>query len=722
MYKNKTFCKLTLLAGLLCLAFLLPARVHAQGEFVKAAENESLALYYNPATLAIQVENKATGFVYSSMGQTPPGEGEMNNTWQGMMDSGVSIDIRQSNGSTKTWAISNQEVQLSTRTMENGFESDIAFPEGISLTLRVELTEQGLTVSVPEDSVRESGGDTTLQAIYLYPFLGATHGTENQGYLFVPDGSGALIHTSRQTLSTEPYEKQIYGSDISMGTFKGRTEASFLKEAERIYVPVFGSVMDEEKDGVAVIVHEGAEYCRIVAYASGIRTPYNFIMPKFLIRETYQMKVSQSGSSMTANQPRPNRYDIELRYSFLSGEEADYVGIAKVYQQYLRKEGVLTGTEETGDGVPMKLEFLLSEQREELLWSATVPMTTEKQAETVVQELYDQGIRNLDVVLRGYGKNGATGAAPTKLSFAGKVGSKGDWKDFLRKFGALGLDVSLYADFSRGYEGIGGYGNAQRAQAIDQTLLQTYDYAPFTWLSPTFAVKELEKFAKEAAGLDFAGVAADVFGSSLYANWNKKDPLTRKEARELYQGADTGEMKLSLYAPSAFLFGRADAIYDMPASSSDYYIFTETVPFLQIVLKGYLPYYSGAWNFQADVGQELLRCVDYGMYPNWYVTWEDPIELINTPSSWLYSSQYEVWKDSILSRYQRLNEALEGVVGCQILDRTVLAKDVVRVDYSNGTSIYVNYGTAAWEGSGSGQGESVSVDGESFLVMKGGAS
>ena len=45
-----------------------------------------------------------------------------------------------------------------------------------------------------------------------------------------------------------------------------------------------------------------------------------------------------------------------------------------------------------------------------------------------------------------------------------------------------GIDVSLYSDFSRGYEGKGGYGNSQEAQAINRTMLRNYDNGIYNWL------------------------------------------------------------------------------------------------------------------------------------------------------------------------------------------------------------------------------------------------
>ena len=58
---------------------------------------------------------------------------------------------------------------------------------------------------------------------------------------------------------------------------------------------------------------------------------------------------------------------------------------------------------------------------------------------------------------------------------------------------------------------------------------------------------------------------------------------------------------------------------------------------------------------------------------------------------------------------------LSQVSGACILDRVVLEKDVVRVDYDNGISIYVNYRQTDWTGDG------VTVGGESFLISAAGA-
>lgn len=65
----------------------------ARGNYVLAAENDRLALYYHPDSLAILVRDKATGNEYDSVGPDAQ-EGDLNATWTGMKESGVSVECR----------------------------------------------------------------------------------------------------------------------------------------------------------------------------------------------------------------------------------------------------------------------------------------------------------------------------------------------------------------------------------------------------------------------------------------------------------------------------------------------------------------------------------------------------------------------------------------------------------------------------------------------------
>ncbi len=679
----------------------------------KAAENDNFTLYYNPATLAIQVVEKATGYVHSSIVEEGEKIDGMNDTWRGMMQSGVTLELRDEKGNAKTWPLTTKEATVEVEITQAGFKAEVVWPEGVGVTVEVTLTEDGIDVSVPEEGTWETeDSEYTLLSIYLFPFLDANRGHSQNGYIFVPDGCGALIRTSVETLSSEPYTKQIYGSDIGLGKFNGSEEQGMLLPSKNIYIPVYGMIQNIDKSGHTAIIKGGDEYASIVAYVSGITTDFNFVTAKYLVREIYQMKTSQSGSSVPRVQKERNHFDIEVSYIFLSGEDANYIGIANTYRDYLLEQSALRLAEGVGTDIPLKLEFIVSEQKEALIGTTTVAMTTASEVDEILTDLMAEGITNIQVVLRGVGKEGASGVAPTVFNFNRKTGTKKEWTALIDKYAEMGVDVAFYCDFTRGYDGADGYSNRDRAQSINKILLTTYDNGLFTYLSPRFTTDALTDFAASVKSIGVNSLAVDCLGNSLYSNWNNKDMITRGEAKVLFESLELEDTDLSVYTPNAYLFSLTDAIYDMPTSSSNYYIFTDTVPFLQILLKGYIPMYGTGFNFHANAEADLLKCMEYGIYPSYYLTREENIELLNTDSSWLYTSEYVLWKDSITSEYARLNEALSKVEGATITDRVVLATDVVRMDYSNGVSLVINHGDVAYS-----EGE-INVEANSYLLIE----
>lgn len=690
-----------------------PFSENLANEMTQVAENDNFVLYYNPASLAVQVVEKATGYVHSSIVEDGEEVEGMNDTWRGMMQSGITLELRDAKGNTKTWPLTTKDAEVEVKEQENGFIARVVWPEGIGVTMEVVLTETGINVSIPENGTwEEEKSKYTLQSIYVFPFMDANRGFTQNGYMFVPDGCGALIRTSMETISGEPYEKQIYGTDIGLGNFNSKMETGMLSDPEGIYVPVYGIIQNINESGVVAIIESGDEYANIVAYASGITTEFNFVTAKYLVRQIYQMKVSQDGASIPKIQEERNHFDIKVSYQFLSGEAANYAGMAKCYREYLVAKGVLASQEAKNTDIPLKLEFLVSEQESALVGTNTVVMTSVEEVDEILSDLMNEGIKNLEVVLRGVSKAGASGAAPTAFDFEGSAGSKKEWTALIEKYRKLGVNITYYCDFTRGYDGIGGYSNADKAQSISKVLLQNYENGLFTYLSPKFTVNALKDFANDVRGIGVGGLAVDGLGANLYSNWNNKTTTTRGESKKILETANVGDLELALYTPNAYMFKITDAVYDIPTSSSGYYIFTDTVPFIQLVLKGYVPMYGEGFNFHANASEDRLRSVEYGIYPSYYLTKEDTLELVATASSWLFTSEYELWKDTIIKEYTEMNEVLSAVEGECITDRVVLAEGVVMVQYSNGMCVVVNYNDAEYSANG------ITVEAEGCLLIK----
>jgi hypothetical protein len=96
-------------------------------------------------------------------------------------------------------------------------------------------------------------------------------------------------------------------------------------------------------------------------------------------------------------------------------------------------------------------------------------------------------------------------------------------------------------------------------------------------------------------------------------------------------------------------------------------------------------------NFSSNLQDDLLRHVDFGVYPSYFLTNEVTARILNTGSNWIYSSSYRQWAEEIKQTYQWLNNLLGPVKGQEIVARQILKEGVVATTYANGKQIIVNY-------------------------------
>jgi len=103
--------------------------------------------------------------------------------------------------------------------------------------------------------------------------------------------------------------------------------------------------------------------------------------------------------------------------------------------------------------------------------------------------------------------------------------------------------------------------------------------------------------------------------------------------------------------------------------------------------------YSEYVNFEANQEEFFLKLVETGVFPSFYITYEDPAKLQYTNSSDIYSSKYSIYKDDIVRYYTKLKEINELTKGAKITDHRQYANGLTIVTYDNGIKIYLNYNT-----------------------------
>lgn len=665
------------------------------------AENAAFRLYVDSKTLAFKLLDKRSGYLWQSAVDKPQSGDRLNKSWQAFALSGISIEYLDETANTKRISITNATHTLTVNPIADGVSAVVTFQDyGITVGVNLLLEADGVRVELPFSAIRAADPKFRLGVVYVYPFLGATRGGSVPGYMFIPDGTGSLIRFADSTRAKNMFYGRYYGADLGMiGTqpYDPRINAPMP-----ITYPVFGMVHGEGQNAFLSVVEKGAAYGELQVHPAGIITNFNFLYTAFIYNQSYFQATNRSGDGVTTVQKQPNAFDAVIHYRFLTGDAASIIGMARSYQGYLLAGGHLHKADDANPAsanIGIRLEFLGGDVERVMLWDRFVAMTTLAQMRAILDGLK---LPNPQVIYYGWQPSGATYMPPTSLALEGALGSLTELRDVAASVAANGGRFSLYLDPQAALYGRGGYSpRNDLAQAITGGNLEAYHRFPnylftfdslrerYTAFSSDLAARTQAPQAAEKFQL---GLALDGIGATLYGDFREGHTLNREAASAAYHDLLKGTpLQMGYYHPNAYLYDLMDAYYDMPLGDNGYTYAAEAVPFLPIVLAGYVPYYGPALNFSSDVQADLLRQADFGIYPSYFVTYQPTSALLNTPSSWIYSSSYAQWGDPIRQGYAWLNALLGPVRGQPIIARQKVAEGVYATIYGNGRQIIVNY-------------------------------
>lgn len=96
-----------------------------------------------------------------------------------------------------------------------------------------------------------------------------------------------------------------------------------------------------------------------------------------------------------------------------------------------------------------------------------------------------------------------------------------------------------------------------------------------------------------------------------------------------------------------------------------------------------------------DLRKQLLRSLELGAAPYFQWTYEPSSRLKLTNYDSAYATEYAYWVDDAVALYKQANEVLGNLANEQILKHERIQDGVVRITYTGGTSILVNYNADA---------------------------
>jgi hypothetical protein len=603
------------------------------------------------------------------------------------------------------------------------YRLDVEFT-GIDLQIKVHvfLSGTGITVEIYHDGITGEGADRVASVI-LMPFLGAAGGSQTvydpvtgrygtsgvrkpmiPGYFLVPDGSGGLIRFRENTVSIRRYVGRVFGVNYAETMFYYSNEAYTVAKKEPL-MPVFGAAHGNRQAAFAAWANSGAEHMEIIVSPHENTTFYNYIYPRFIINQQMHQVYNRRGDGYFRLFPDRLRYDISMTYHFLAGDgstdglPADYVGMALAYREHLINIGELTEKPVTGE-MPIWIDFLMSDVRRSVVGTANVITATAEQVGGIIRDMQDNGMNRINAGLLGFQDGGITGGRPWTLNFTRRIGTRRDFEKLFAETGG-GVDIS----FSQDYAVIN---RLQMRLPTNQAYhINRWGIRAYISHEPFVPVNEVS-FARPSRSAEWiigqterarriGAVSASVTGmTNILVSHYGDDRTTAAQAMELYRGAfervsrEHG-MKINAETPNAFLWRYVDRFLRAPAHTTQYIIQTDTVPFLQLVLHGTMEVYAPYSNFSFYTQSDILRVIDYNMFPSFVITAEPAYLLSVTNSLSYYSTEYNLYRGIIKSVYDTVSETLSQVMGLRWVDRQVAANGVVVNTYEDGTFVVINY-------------------------------
>lgn len=660
-------------------------------------ENQRFTLTLDEDTLGITLKDKASGQLWRSTQDYEEG----NTMWRGIAGSGISLEFYKPGSilpATVSPLTEKPEIQVQYRA--DGFDADLCYKTySFRMQLQVRLTEDGFTALIPGNSIEE-GEDFLIGGIYLYPMLGATVADEEPGYMVIPEGVGGIIELrDNQGKFNAAYSKRIYGTDVGVDPIAtSRWNVPAITEPEAVTMPVFGMVYTEKASGFLGIVTEGDNNAILTAYPNGVVTPYNWVTAKFNIRSVYTKQTARQ-TGVASVETEGDIRDMGMRYIFLNGEDAGYMGLAHRYQQYLVDMGVLTKQE---DRFQVKLDFLGADVKKWLIWDMLVPMTTVDDMEAILTGLLDSGVTDILPVYFGWQEDGVTkGYGSAGLKLDGALGSAGALKRLSETLAERGVALTLQQDLllanpSRLYNT-----STDIVKGVSQSLVETPTnqemFPTMYYLTPAGAMELAEDFSGRYGDI-VDRVCISGITDSLYSFYSSGTVHSRDECAAQYSEVIESLPwdRVAMTAPNANLWDRMSQYYDLTTSTSNYNFITREIPFLPTVLRGYVPYWADYTNFQSNQQASYLKLLECGAYPSFLVTAASPVELRDTNSSYIYTSEFSTLEGQIREYEEGIGSVLRRVEGVGIAKHEALADNVVYVEYENGLSMIVNYNHYAY--------------------------
>ena len=589
------------------------------------------------------------------------------------------------------------------------------------VTMYYTLEGGKLNVRIPESEMYNPEM-FIIDTLKLHPSL-CDFPAAQQGYFFLPDGSGSVMNftNGKDVTRSDPVYINMYGVDASR----------YIEEKTANYnnpiFPVYGTYVQngDNVNSMFAIIESGDAFAGLTARSSDEERTRNSLVAEFRISE--KSKLEGFGSSEDSSEGYTiyqfQRYlgDISVSYNFLNGANADYSGMAKVYEQYLFGSTTQGASKDYYSTVDLIGSVKGTENLLGVSYNTDIPLTSYEQAQTIVKDLQANGMSNLGVKLSGWTNEGYTHRYLEKAKVSNVLGGEDAFNSLISSIRDSGAKV--YPDGDIQVIKWKGAKNADRAESLNRIDASLFEYDELTFqsfnqqniLNMNALKRNLNGYLDLVSKYNLSTVSIGSMGEQVNANYERsEDYMERQEALENLEAIMKEKSDAGFEIMGTNGIGKLGkymtVINDLPTKSAEYDKCDYSVPFAAMVYSGHTDYTGSIVNLSNNDRQDLLQMIESGVGAQFQFTGTYYEKIYETTAWSLYSTVYDDIKTFVLEDYNYLKDALSSTYGYKLTKHERLADGVFRSTYSNGTSITVNYNKTAYNANG------VTVEAEGYAV------
>lgn len=679
----------------------------------KYAENSNYALYLDEETTIFAVQSKADKYVWWSAPLNADSDPNAKPAQRKKMQSPFYIefgDVKTHNSqSLNAYEGSIKEKNFTISEIENGVRIDYGISKiEATIPMTIVLEDDNVNVSILSEEIKEQPvTDTEGNAILnigLLQFFGAA-GIEDEGYMIVPDGSGAIINYNNQRIEAREYSNKVYGLDTSV------TQLKRPAKTEQVYLPVMGAItMGDSTNHGFMAICESGETCASVNAAVSIQnaTSYNNCWYEFDVRteDTYYMGTRLLTVFEAGEIKQPT---LSVGYYLLSGDDLSYVDVAEEYRNYLIEE---KGLQEKKDSIKSSYYLNVFGGTVKAQSIAGFPVnletaaTTYDQAQEIMKKLAELGVDDIMLSYTDFNTAGIKGLISAGVDYSGTLGGKNDFNELKSYVESVngqifpGVGITYMKDSGNGYS----YSlNACKQTTKAYATVNNWDIAfgiphqvrlvtkttlsPYYW--PDLFRKLRESFNAEGIKTISLGNATTL----LYSDFSRGNYTRHDAMMEIVDGLKKFEeagITVLADGANAYALPYVDYVTGVPLTSSNFDLFDYDIPFYSLVIHGLIPYTTTAINASANATDTIMLSIATATPVNYDMMYTNPNKFTDSDYDSLFYSNYKGWLEPSANAYKLYKENLSDLTNQKITGYERVSAYVTKTTFENGTTVTVD--------------------------------